>query len=97
MDGLRDVCAATLADGRFPADHGDANGDAYAERAGRMVGMAAETFNDGLRAYYMAFAALMWFSSVLALALATAGIVPTVPARVPVGRARGPGRLTPDQ
>jgi uncharacterized membrane protein len=56
-------------------ESGEANREEYAERAGRVVGMAAETFNDGLRAYYMSFAALMWFSSPLAFALATGGIV----------------------
>lgn len=54
---------------------GEASREEYADRAGRIVGMAAETFNDGLRAYYMSFAALMWFSSALAFALASAGIV----------------------
>ncbi|MFT3956267.1 MAG: DUF599 domain-containing protein [Piscinibacter sp.] len=48
---------------------------AFAERAGRVVGLAAETFNDGLRAYYFAFAAIGWFFSPLAFALATAGVV----------------------
>ena len=43
-----------------------------AERAGRLVGAAAETFNDGLRAYYFSFAALAWFFSPLALLIATA-------------------------
>lgn len=54
---------------------GDAKREEFAERAGRVVGLAAETFNDGLRAYYMAFAALLWFVSPLAFALGTAGIV----------------------
>ncbi len=35
----------------------------HADRAGRVVSMAAETFNDGLRAYYFSFAALAWFFS----------------------------------
>ena len=48
---------------------------AFAERAGRIVGLAAETFNDGLRAYYFAFAAIGWFFSPLAFAVATAGVV----------------------
>ncbi len=48
---------------------------AFAERAGRIVGLAAETFNDGLRAYYFAFAAIGWFFSPLGFALATAGVV----------------------
>jgi hypothetical protein len=48
---------------------------AMAERAGRLVGAAAETFNDGLRAYYFSFAAMSWFFSPLALILATALVV----------------------
>jgi uncharacterized membrane protein len=46
-----------------------------AERAGQLVGAAAETFNDGLRAYYFSFAAMAWFFSPLALVLATALVV----------------------
>lgn len=49
--------------------------EAMAERAGRLVGAAAETFNDGLRAYYFSFAAMAWFFSPLALVLATALVV----------------------
>jgi uncharacterized membrane protein len=49
--------------------------EAFADRAGRVVGMAAETFNDGLRAYYMAFAAIGWFFSPVVFILATAGVV----------------------
>lgn len=48
---------------------------AFAERAGRVMGLAAETFNDGLRAYYMAFAAVGWFFSPWAFAVATAFVV----------------------
>jgi len=48
---------------------------AMAERAGRLVGAAADTFNDGLRAYYFSFAAMAWFFSPLALLLATALVV----------------------
>lgn len=54
---------------------GEAWREAFADRAGRVVGMAAETFNDGLRAYYFAFAAIGWFFSPLALAVATVGVV----------------------
>lgn len=46
-----------------------------AERAGHLVGAAAETFNDGLRAYYFSFAAMAWFFSPLALVVATALVV----------------------
>jgi len=49
--------------------------EAFADRAGHVVGMAAETFNDGLRSYYLAFAAIAWFFSPLVFALATAGVI----------------------
>ena len=48
--------------------------EAFADKAGRVVGLAAETFNDGLRAYYFSFAAMAWFISPLACMLATAGV-----------------------
>ncbi|HTN50528.1 MAG TPA: DUF599 domain-containing protein [Burkholderiaceae bacterium] len=54
---------------------GAASRDGFADRAGRIVGMAAETSNDGLRAYYMAFAVILWFFSPLAFTIGTAGIV----------------------
>jgi uncharacterized membrane protein len=47
----------------------------FAERAGNLVSAAAETFNDGLRAYYFSFAAMAWFFSPLALVLGTALVV----------------------
>ena len=49
--------------------------EAFADKAGRIVGMAAETFNDGLRGYYFAFAAIAWFFSPIAFMIATAGVV----------------------
>lgn len=49
--------------------------EAFARRAGRMAGLAAETFNDGLRAYYFSFAAVLWFFSPLVFSLATAGVI----------------------
>ena len=45
---------------------------AFADRAGRVMALAAETFNDGLRAYYMAFAGVAWLFSPLAYVIATA-------------------------
>lgn len=48
---------------------------AFASRAGRVMGLAAETFNDGLRAYYMSFAATAWFVSAWAFMAATAGVI----------------------
>lgn len=49
--------------------------DAFAERAGRMMAMAAETFNDGLRAYYFSFAAMAWFFSPWLFMAGTAAVV----------------------
>lgn len=54
---------------------GAAGREAFAERAGALVGMAAETFNDGIRSYYFSFAALAWFFSPLAFAIAAAVVV----------------------
>ena len=53
----------------------DAQRQAFAQRAGRVMGLAAETFNDGLRAYYLSFAATAWFFSPWALMVATMGVV----------------------
>ena len=47
----------------------------FADRAGRVLGLAAETFNDGLRAYYFAFALVAWFVSPIAFMAATALVV----------------------
>ena len=47
----------------------------FADRAGRVVGLAAETFNDGLRGYYFAFAAIGWFFSPFVLVAATFGVI----------------------
>jgi uncharacterized membrane protein len=49
--------------------------EAFADRAGRVVGMAAESFNDGLRAYYLSFAAMAWFFSPWTMMVATAGVI----------------------
>ena len=47
----------------------------FADKAGRVVGMAAETFNDGLRAYYFSFAVAGWFFSPYVFLAASAGVV----------------------
>ena len=49
--------------------------EAFADRAGRIVGLAAETFNDGLRAYYFSFAAIGWFFSPIVFMVATLCVV----------------------
>jgi uncharacterized membrane protein len=43
-------------------EHTDRRDD-YAQRVAAMTGLAAETFNDGLRAYYFSFATMGWFFS----------------------------------
>ena len=53
----------------------EAQRQAFADRAGRVMGLAAESFNDGLRAYYMSFAAVSWFVSPWAMVAATAGVI----------------------
>lgn len=57
----------------FQAGRFDAN--EYAERAAKLVGKAAQAFNDGLRSYYFAFAALAWFFSPWAMMTASAVVV----------------------
>ena len=49
--------------------------EAYAARAAGLVALAAESFNDGLRAYYFAFAVVGWFVSPLVFSLATAIVI----------------------
>ena len=48
---------------------------AIAERAGRVMGLAADTFNDGQRAYNMSFAAVAWFFSPWAFMAGSATVV----------------------
>jgi uncharacterized membrane protein len=50
---------------------GAPNRQQYADRAAAMTGLAAETFNGGLRAYYFSFAALGWFFSPAMFVFAT--------------------------
>ena len=47
----------------------------YADRAAEMVKAAAESFHDGLRAYYLSFAAMAWFISPLAMVVSTGVVV----------------------
>ncbi len=66
------VAAAPEAD-RFVSE--GLSREAFADKAGRIVGLAAETFNDGLRGYYFAFAAIGWFFSPIVFLVATVGVV----------------------
>lgn len=54
---------------------------AYVDRAANLVASAAETFNDGLRAYYFSFALLAWFVSPVALVVGTVGVAGVLYAR----------------
>ncbi|AKJ30433.1 DUF599 domain-containing protein [Caldimonas brevitalea] len=56
-------------------ERGEASREEFADRAGRVLGLAAESFNDGLRAYYMSFAVIGWFFSPLVFAVGSAGVV----------------------
>lgn len=75
---LRQYSFGALLVGSAPAHDSfadDAHRQAFADRAGRVMGLAAETFNDGLRAYYLAFAATAWFFSPWAMIAGTAFVV----------------------
>lgn len=58
-----------------PDGDGQAQRERFARQAGQVMVLAAEAFNDGLRAYYMAFATLGWFFSPLAFAMTTAIVI----------------------
>lgn len=47
----------------------------FARRTAGVIGLAAESFNDGLRAYYMGFAAVAWFLAPLAFAVSTTLVI----------------------
>ncbi len=76
---MRQYTFVALVIGSMPSaaefEAGKADRAAYAARAAGMVSAAAETFNDGLRAYYFSFAALAWFISPLAMLVATLVVV----------------------
>ncbi len=73
---MRQYTFAALVLGSMPPPaefaSGRADREAFAERGASIVALAAETFNDGIRAYYFAFAAIAWFFSPLAFAVASA-------------------------
>jgi uncharacterized membrane protein len=56
-------------------ESGQFDRQAYAQRAGALVASAADSMNDGLRAYYFSFALLAWFVSPLVMVLSTAVVV----------------------
>jgi uncharacterized membrane protein len=76
---MRQYTFAALLIGSLPSpqdfESGKFDRETFAARASHMVGLAAETFNDGLRAYYMSFALMAWFFSSTAFMIATAVVV----------------------
>ena len=56
-------------------DSGQADRAEFAQRAGNIMAMAAESFADGLRAYYMSFAVIGWFISPAAFAIGTLAVL----------------------
>jgi uncharacterized membrane protein len=66
------MVAAAPASERFACD---AEREVFADHAGRVMGLAAETFNDGLRAYYLSFAVVAWFFSAWAFIAGTTAVL----------------------
>jgi uncharacterized membrane protein len=69
------LLVAAAPDEKVFASGDDSERERFADRAGGVVGMAAEAFNDGLRGYYFAFAAAAWLLSPLAFALGSVLVV----------------------
>jgi len=71
-----------LAIGSMPSaesfEGGQFDRQAHVLRASRLVGLAAEAFNSGLRAYYMSFAVIGWFFSPQAFIVATLLVVAVI-------------------
>ncbi len=76
---MRQYTFASIVIGALPSpaefENGHFDRQVFAGRAADMLGLAAESFNDGLRAYYFSFAALGWFFSPLAFAVAATLVV----------------------
>ncbi len=76
---MRQYTFVALAIGGMPPPEAFVNNEAlresYAQKAAKMVSLAAESFNDGLRAYYFAFAVTAWFFSPQAFIISTAIVV----------------------
>jgi len=73
--GFGALLVAAAPEAKQFVERGEAERQRFAERAGRVMALAADAFNAGLRAYYMAFAAIGWLFSPLVFMLATAGVV----------------------
>lgn len=67
---------SVMVGGAPPFDTGAAGDKAgFVRHAARTAGLAADAFNNGLRAYYFALAALMWFINPWAWMIATSWVV----------------------
>jgi uncharacterized membrane protein len=69
------LIGATPSSKDFDAANDPALRHRHADRAGRVLALAAETFNDGLRAVYLSFAAVLWFLSPLAFVVGTGVVI----------------------
>ena len=82
---MRQYTIVALVIGAMPPPEDFASGKfhlrTYADRAAEMVKAAAESFHDGLRAYYFSFAAMAWFVSPVAMLLAAVVVVAVLYAR----------------
>ncbi|RZA23402.1 MAG: DUF599 family protein [Proteobacteria bacterium] len=56
-------------------DGADADRDDFANRSGKLVALAGESFNDGLRGFYFAIAAMTWFVQPAIFMMATTVVV----------------------
>ncbi len=59
----------------IPAGGNEAVCDAHADRTAKLIGIAAEHANSGLRSFYYAIAAMAWFFHPLAFAAATTWVL----------------------
>lgn len=72
---IRQYSFGAILVGATPLTPSPEEGQQFADRAGRVMGMAAETFNDGLRAYYLSFAVVAWFFSAWAFMIGTLMVI----------------------
>jgi uncharacterized membrane protein len=56
-------------------NNADTDRDEFARRSGKLVALAGESFNDGLRGFYFAIAAMTWFVQPVLFMMATTVVV----------------------
>lgn len=67
--------SAMMVGSMMPFDERSEHKSRHAENAGRVISLAANSFNYGLRAYYFSLAALAWFIHPLLLIFSTAWVL----------------------